>query len=371
MKRFIYILPLVITSCTAEKLSDQSVVEANNIEQQHTLLDTYIEKEFVAPYGISVKYRWNKNTAPQGIHNTPPDTEKVQQVLETIKQLWLEVYTLPNVGGKNFMKGKNPIEIYLYGGKNIDANGKELIVTQTQTAVAFHIYNVNSFNPKNYADVFQLMRSVHHQFARRLMDLYPYNRDTFIQISQKRYNSNTSELPERNADIQYMRSIRECQRTGLNEYAYIVANDVDYIDISRSYFSTGRTFSFPKVDKDDCTIIRSSEQVQTQGVSAHREGFLTLHSVLSADADFAEIVSAYLTHTKKEIDDAITFAKTPLNAGGDAQLQEEYNQEAQQAHSELTQKILLVSEYFKKDIGIDLNRMQTISIQRLKAYVNQ
>ena len=45
--------------------------------------------------------------------------------------------------------------------------------------------------------------------------------------------------------------------------------------------------------------------------------------------------------------------------------------EAKEAYAEITQKQAMVTDYFKKEIKINLTRMQTISVQRIKAYINQ
>ena len=87
--------------------------------------------------------------------------------------------------------------------------------------------------------------------------------------------------------------------------------------------------------------------------------------MLSAEDDFAEIISTYLTHSAKEMDDAIRIGATPRSSDPADQ------QEAKEAPERLRQKQQFVEEYFKKEIKINLKRMQTISIQRLKSYVNQ
>ena len=80
----------------------------------------------------------------------------------------------------------------------------------------------------------------------------------------------------------------------------------------------------------------------------------------------AEVVSTYLTHSAKEVENAITLGGIPFNPSDP-----EDQQEAQEAVKKLRQKQEFVEDYFKKEIKINLKRMQTISIQRLKSYVNQ
>ena len=131
------------------------------------------------------EYRWDKNTAPKGTYTYPPEVSKVKPVLEAIKYLWLELYSEPSLGGTNFWKGKAPLKIYLYGGKNIDGNGQELI-NSSAVGREFHLYNINNFDPRDKNKVYVLMRIVHHQFARLLGDeIYPYDRQAFFEYQSE------------------------------------------------------------------------------------------------------------------------------------------------------------------------------------------
>lgn len=312
-KSIIYIiLSLIICSCSRETLSEDSVVDSNIIKRNQTELDNWIKENITLPYGISVEYRWDGNAAPKGSHNYPPDEENVKAVLQTIKTLWIDLYNDQNVGKSNFLKGKNPLKIYMYGGKNIDNRGVELLGNSSNTNAEMHLYNVNDFDAKNPEKVFILMRSVHHQFARRLTELVPYDRDTFVQISQDRYTSSTEDI----ADV--MQYIARADRFKIRDYA-------------------------------------------------NKRGFYTLHSFLSAEEDFAEIISSTLTHTPREIATATENAKTPYY-DADPEVQQEYNEEAKQAYKEFIAKQTMVEEYFTKKLGINLKRMQLISIQKINAY---
>lgn len=312
--KYIFLFFITLLSCSKENLSNNSVIDSNIIKRQYTELDTYITNEFINPYGISVEYRWNNNTAPKGNYAYPPETDKVQEVLKAIKYLWLETYTLSNIGGSDFMKGKNPIKIYMYGGKNLDSNGVELISNPNSGAIEMHLYNINEFNPKNATQVYILMRSVHHQFAKRLLELFPYNRDKFVTISQKKYISSTEEIKQ-------ISGLTRSELFGIESYA-------------------------------------------------NKRGFFTQHSRLSAEDDFAEIISVMLTNSQKEVEQAFTTAQTP-DTDSNPEVQQHYNQEAKEAYAEITQKQAMATDYFKKEIKINLTRMQTISVQRIKAYINQ
>lgn len=320
IKKILYVIVFssMISGCgKEEKLSEHSVVERNSVLREYTELDKWIHDTFTIPYGIEVDYHWDKNNTQKGSYIYPPETGNIRKVLETIKELWIDLYTQNEFGGEEFFQGKNPVKIYMYGGKNLDVNGVELLNNSLSTASEMYLYNVNDFDPKNEEQVFILMRSVHHQFARRLMEIFPYDRDRFLSVSQNRYSPSTSD------NIRpLLSSITRVKLFGLRSFA-------------------------------------------------HRRGLFTLHSFLSAEDDFAEIISVKLTHTPKQILRALNVAKTPLQDENDPELQQKYNEEAKQAHKELTEKQDFVEEYFKKSMGFRLSRMQIVSVKRMKVFLKK
>ncbi|MGI9527314.1 MAG: putative zinc-binding metallopeptidase [Weeksellaceae bacterium] len=306
----------IFIQCNEDSLSNDSVIDANRIVRNETELDQWISETITKPYGIAVEYRWNSNAAPQGSYSYPPNPEKVKAVLEAMKYLWLETYEQSNLGGEDFMKGKNPIVIRIYGGRNIDTRGVELLSNPTTTGAEMFIYNVNDFDPKNKEKVYLLMRSVHHQFAKKLAEEIPYDRDAFLAISQRKYTGSTEQI----ARIQYDSPL---------DVFKLVTN-------------------------------------------ANKQGFYTRYGSISAEYDFAEMVSASLTHSPNEVVEAELNAKTPFkDYGSDPEVQERYNEEAKQSYKEFMAKQQILNEYFKDKVKINLRRLQLASIQRINRYVSQ
>jgi hypothetical protein len=178
------------------------------------------------------------------------------------------------------------------------------------------LYNVNGFNPGDADKMFVLMRSVHHQLAKRLMQLIAYDRDKFFTISGHRYTGSTESIA---APLGNAHTGKE--KFGLDAYA-------------------------------------------------NKRGFYTMLSFLSAEDDFAEIISATLTSTPKEVYDATVTAKTP-DTDVDPEVNARYAKEAEQAYKEFTEKQAFVNEYVQKNWHINLKQMQVISVRRINAYVKQ
>ncbi len=315
---YLFATCLLLAGCEQEAtLSDQSVVDLGAVQRNRTELDEWILNTFTRPYGIEIEYRWDKNVAQNGSYTYPPEAANVKSVLETIKALWIDLYTASDLGGEKFFLGKNPVKIYMYGGKNIDGNGVELLGNAEATTNEMFLYNVNDFDPKDEDKVFILMRSVHHQFAKHLMELFPYDRNKFLTISRSRYIESTKLI----ADV-FKGEMQGRRLLTLSPYP-------------------------------------------------SKSGFFTFHSFLSAEDDFAEIISTKLTHTPKEVLKALAEAKKPYYDPSDPEVQKTYDEEARQAYKELTEKEAFVEDYFNKEIKISLDYLQMISIKQLKAYTKQ
>lgn len=256
MKITVVWLSVMVTfllSCSQEELSSDSVVDIGLKGPQRTELDEWIMTNYTIPYGIDVVYRWDKNVNLDGTFSYPPSLEKVKPVLETLKALWIDLYTSTGIGGENFFLGKNPLKIYLYGGSSLDVNGVEMIGNPQTGSLEMSIYHVDDFDSTDKDKLFVLMRSVHHQFAKRLADVYPYNRDKFLKFS----------------DGKYMRTTDFLNRTGL-----------------------------PKGGKDFFAIRDY----------AMKKGFCTLPAMVLPDDDFAEMTSVMLMYNPRDIEKAFTHA---------------------------------------------------------------
>lgn len=313
---FLLLFVLNCIACSEDKLNEVSVIDEGKAQIEATELDNWILNNITKPYGIEVIYRWEKNNNSAGVFIYPPKVEKVRAVLETVKELGLETYRLNEVGGKDFLLGRVPIKLYLYGGGNPDENGVERLYNPQLTAAEMCLYNVNDFEAGNADKVFVLMRSVHHQLAKRLMQLMNYDYDKFFAISGHRYTGTTEPIA---APLGYAQTGKE--KFGLDSYA-------------------------------------------------NKRGFYTMLSFLSAEDDFAEIISSTLTSTPKEVFDAGVAAQTP-DTDIDPEVNARYAKEAEQAYKEFIEKQAFVNEYVQKNWHINLKQMQVISVRRINAYLKQ
>ena len=198
----------------------------------------------------------------------------------------------------------------------VAANGVELLNNPLLTPSEMCIFRVDDFKAGDTDKMYALMRSVHHQFARRLAELVAYDRDKFTAISGHRYTGSTEPLA---APLGY--SKKEKDYFGLADYA-------------------------------------------------NKRGFYTMQAFLSAEDDFAEIISSTLCATPKEVNDAINTAQTP-DQDSDPEVQQQYNKEAEQAYKEIVAKQAFVEQYMQKNLHINFKQLQIASLRRINNYIKQ
>ena len=310
------LLPCPLQACTNDSLIPQSVVDAGTVQTPQTELDRWIADSITAPYNIEVVYRWQKNANTGTTFVSPPKPDNVKAILRAVRELCFETYRQENLGGVDFLQGKTPLRIYLYGGNNVDENGVELLNNPQLTPSEMCIFRVDDFKAGDANKMYALMRSVHHQFARRLAELVAYDRDKFTAISGHRYTGSTEPLA---APLGY--SKKEKDYFGLADYA-------------------------------------------------NKRGFYTMQAFLSAEDDFAEIISSTLCATPKEVNDAINTAQTP-DQDSDPEVQQQYNKEAEQAYKEIVAKQAFVEQYMQKSLHINFKQLQIASLRRINNYIKQ
>lgn len=300
-------LALALGACQGEDLKPESVVDKYLVEPKTTELDTWISSQF-SPYNIDVRYRWAKQNLPIGSISTPPKTEQVRPALEAVERLWINLYSDAKAGGKDFLKGKAVLRLTLLGDDELSDKGVLLRLWYRQTASnEFFLFGLNSFAPTRKASVYRLMRSLHHQFARRLTEQIPYDRDAFASISPKSYGSLSLVYDAKSLE----------RRVGMSDFAL-------------------------------------------------RRGFYTLYSMASPEVEFAEIVSVLLMHSAVELERAEETAGRPTTADSEAA-----RREAEEMQSQLRAKRAFVESYFKDKLGISLSRLQLLSLRELNSYYNE
>lgn len=182
----VFVLSLIGCGEKAMPLDDKSVIE--DAVENNSFINKYINDNF-SPYNIIVKYKWDVNSTTNP-YLYPPEEKNIISLLKTIKSLWLDVYTNPKIGGKDFIRNVSPREIYLYGGKNMYKNNRgELveIISSSRGAIVMHIYRTDDFDANNKEKIRILMRMVHHAYAKLLIENKAFDKKSFSGLNISPY----------------------------------------------------------------------------------------------------------------------------------------------------------------------------------------
>lgn len=304
-----------LCGCTGERLSPQSVVETDAGHLAESELDRWIRDSITLPYGIRVVYRQENHAGADRIF--PPRLEQVRPALEAFRSLCLESFAVEGQDRPNFLLGRAPLVLHLYGGTFRDEHGMaRLYLPSAGSTTEISLFDVNSFSPRDEGRVYALARSGLHQLCKHLISVVPYDRDNFSAISGPRYTHGTASLV---APWSYATTPQ--RQFGLDSWA-------------------------------------------------NKRGCLTIHGMISAEDDFAEILSATLCSTPAQLQAAETEAATP-DTDIDPETNARYAEEAKQAYRELTAKQRFVENYVQKSWNLDLRRLRMKTVRRLHSFVHQ
>lgn len=300
------------SSCGEDALSSTSVIAQRQSSVQETELDRWIRDSITLPYGIEVVYRQENHGGAATDYLYPPRTEQVKPVLRAFRILCLESFAFADQDRSNFLLGRAPLRLVLYGGAYADAHGM-VRLSLPQAPTTMMLTHCNAFSPDDPNKVYLLARMGFHQLTRRLLAQLPYDRVAFSAISGDRYTGSTTSLV---APWQAGRTID--QQFGIDSWA-------------------------------------------------NKRGFLTIHGMVSSEEDMAEMISATICATPLQVQQALTEAATP-DTDADPEVQARYTEEAKVAVQQLRRKQAFVTDYLQKVWHVDFRRWQITTARKLRSY---
>ena len=239
-KSIFYLLPLTFlvfgfTSCEKDTIDSQSVITVDSYQQNE--FDKWLEANYVNPYNISFKYRYEEIESNYDYYTVPADFNQAVKLAHLVKYLCIDTYN--EVVGIEFTRSYFPKMFFLDGTWHFRNNGSyELGTAEGGRKICLMGVNYldmvldgsydSRFNIEEGLN-FYFIKTIHHEFTHILNQ----NRD----------------FPK----------------------AFRVVTGSSYVSDSQ--------FSEPFV-----SVYLS-------------RGFITAYAQTNADEDFAEMVSEYVTHS--------------------------------------------------------------------------
>lgn len=182
---FLLIAIITITSCSRdENLSGNSVVEIDKGSAANkTQLDKYLEREFVKPYNLEIKYKLDDVNTPMDYNVVPPSEEKAIQMINLIKYLCLDVYEKHTP--KGFLKENFPKSLVLVGSGAY--GGGTVLLGTAAGGVEITLYRINDLDVNDSDKLTdRYFNTIFHEFSHILHQKKDISKD-YEEISATEY----------------------------------------------------------------------------------------------------------------------------------------------------------------------------------------
>lgn len=177
MKRIIYSLVTAVAlsafaSCSEEKLAPESVITLDQYEKND--FDKWLEANYVSPYNIEFKYRYENIESDLNYYTIPADYECSVMLAHLVKYLCIDAYD--EVGGVDFTRRYFPKEFFLIGEWQYKNNGVYTLGT-AESGKKILLAGVNYL--KTYLNSAtnlnsRYIKTIHHEFTHILNQTRDY-----------------------------------------------------------------------------------------------------------------------------------------------------------------------------------------------------
>lgn len=174
-----------ITACNDDDLSPESLFDQE--APYRTAFDKWLLDNYVTPYNIDFKYRFEYKESDTKYNLAPAELPKSVAIAKLVKFLWIDAYVEAQNNDRTFICTYGPKMIHLIGSPAYD-NGL-LTMGTAEGGLKVTLYNINALNPTK-ADVEAMnhwyFSTMHHEFSHILHQTVEFPQD-FYQISSGKY----------------------------------------------------------------------------------------------------------------------------------------------------------------------------------------
>ena len=154
---------LTFVSCSEDDLSSESIITADKVEK--TPLDYWLDANFVEPFNIAVKYRYEYNETNNSYYTVPARYDDAVLMAHILKYCCVDAYV--DVAGLDFTRRYFPKLFYLEGEWHYRNNGTFELGTAEGGRKIF-LMGLNYLSGY-YSDVetlnYYYMKTIHHEFT--------------------------------------------------------------------------------------------------------------------------------------------------------------------------------------------------------------
>jgi len=158
---------VVLSSCTEDKLSEESVITGSTTggETVKNDFDKWLEQNYLLPYNIRFKYRYEEIESDFSYYTVPADYTGSVEMAHILKYICIDSYD--EVAGIAFTRANFPKEFYCIGTWEYKNNGTYILATAAGGKKVL-LAGIN-FLDKNKNNIETLthdyLKTIHHEFT--------------------------------------------------------------------------------------------------------------------------------------------------------------------------------------------------------------
>ena len=216
-------LSMMLASCAADGLSPESVITVD--QQEYTEFDYWLQRNYVAPYNIRFKYRYEDNESDKNYYTVPSRYSDAIILAHLVKYVCIEAYD--EVGGIDFTRAYFPKLIFTIGEWEYRNNGTYILGTAEggrKILLSGTNYLTRYLKDADALNEFYL-KTIHHEFTHILNQTRDYPADFQLVTGTGYVADKWSESP---FDQDYLR------RGFISSYAQHSARE-DFAELLSSY----------------------------------------------------------------------------------------------------------------------------------------
>lgn len=281
-------------------------------------LDILLRQNFVEPYNIEIKYKWNINDTDVDRFLHPPFENSVFPVANLLTKVWIEPYN--TLGGENFIKNIAPREFVVSGGFNYNPGGQSITLGIAEAGARITLFNIDLLE----------------------FDSIIYEEDVFGQAD----------------DFGVQFSLIGPLSTIHHEYGHILQQKEPYDP------------AFDIVNPADYT----SSWADRSNEEARSLGYISAYGSSQPGEDFVEMVAYMLNRSRTQWDDLVNsigiFDQDQFNTNGQIRYLEDTNGDVipnTEAIEFIREKERLIVAYYQEKFNIDFYELQALTHQALLA----
>ncbi|MFC3364062.1 putative zinc-binding metallopeptidase [Pedobacter fastidiosus] len=181
----------ILASCKKEGAlnANLDVIDKNVVAK--TATDTWLDQNFLTPYNIETKYRFDRFELALGKNITPPMESQVIPAMEMVRDVWIKPYEA--AGGADFIKKLSPKQFVLAGSAEYNSNGS-ITLGSAEGGRKIVLYVINSFDKTSLASVKQMIQVIQHEYTHILNQTVDIQPD-YQTISRGGYEANWTQRP--------------------------------------------------------------------------------------------------------------------------------------------------------------------------------